>query len=383
MPEKLRKRRERLASAASGRPEGRAGGDGAAKKATKGGVSRQAKVLFTTQFATLQDAGLPVLRSLKVLAGQMPNGPLKAVVEELAEDVETGTPMSEAMGKHPKVFDELYVNMVRAGEASGSLTVIFNRLAEFMEKAEALRRRVKGAMIYPTIVSVVALAILIFIMAFVVPRFEEAFSNLGGELPGITQGLIDTARFMQETWWLFPILILMGWGGLYAMGRSAGGRRFLDKVKLKVPLLGGVLLEGLVARFARTLGTLSSSGVPLMQALEIVGEASGNAVMREAVEDVQDAVREGEPMARPMGETGMFDDIVVNMVDVGEETGELDRMLMRIADNGETSVDAKVGALVAVLEPLLIVVMALIVGVIVVALFLPLLSIQEQLANRT
>lgn len=384
MPDKLRKRRDRLAQAAAGTE--RASGGEVAKAKKRGGkkrVSRKAKTQFTSQFATLQDAGLPVLRSLKVLRGQMPDGALKETLEEVSEEVETGSSLSDAFSKHPGIFDDLYVNMVRAGEASGSLTIIFRRLSEFMEKADALRQRVKGAMVYPVIVSIVAVAILTFIMLYVVPKFEEAFQNIGGgqELPGMTQSLISVSSWLGSNWWVLFIVGILGYFGFNAAVKTPGGRRIWDRFKLKLWVFGPIVEAGLVARFSRTLGTLSSSGVALMQSLEIVGDAADNALMKDAVEDVRDAVREGENMARPMAETGMFDDLVVNMVDVGEETGELDRMLMKIADNNEQEVDQRVGAMVQILEPLLIVIMAAIVGFIVIALFLPLLSLQESLAG--
>ncbi|MSR74969.1 MAG: type II secretion system F family protein [Planctomycetes bacterium] len=373
MSDKLKARRERLAEKASG--PGAA--EPSAQRRSLGHVARKAKVLFTLQFATLQDAGLPVLRSLKVLENQMESGAMKRVVGEISSDVEAGSSLSEAMAKHPSVFDDLYVNMIRAGEASGALTIICNRLAGFMEKAEALRRRIRGAMVYPMMVMLIAIAIVTFIMLFVVPKFEDAFAQLRGELPGMTRFLIDTSRWLVDHWYLLLALPLAVWSTLVMLGRSPSGRHFLDRVRLKLPLVGGIIQRSQVARFARTLGTLSSSGVPLLQALEITGEASGNVVMREAVDAVKVAVKEGEPIARPMGECGFFDDIVVNMVDVGEETGELDRMLMKIADNNDTEVDVRVAAMTAVLEPLLIVTMAVIVGFIVVSLYLPLLKLQE------
>jgi type IV pilus assembly protein PilC len=379
MPENLRKRRERLAQATDKEPAAKAVRVKSSSRRKK--VSRQAKTVFTSQFATLQDAGLPVVRSLRVLESQMPKGPLRVVTLELAEDVENGASLSEAFSKHPGIFDNLYVNMVRAGEASGALTIIFSRLAEFMEKAAALRRKIKGAMIYPIIVLTIAMLILGFIMVFVIPKFEETFSQLGEKLPGMTQGLIDLSRWMTVNWYvlfLIPILIV---AGFWATARTPGGRRFIDKMLLKLPLFGPVIHKSQVAQFARTLGTLGSSGVPLMQSLDICADASGNVVMKEGIHSVRESVREGEPMARPMAETQLFDEIVVNMVDVGEETGELDRMLMKIADNHEAEVEVRVSSMMSVLEPLLIVTMAVMVGFIVVALFLPLLKLQESLGK--
>lgn len=378
MPDKLRKRREKLASATSSSASTAVAAP-AKRKGRGRKVSRTAKTAFTSQLATLQDAGLPIVRSLKVLEGQMPPGPLKVVTLEIAEDVESGASLSEAMAKHPVIFDELYVSMVKAGETSGALTTIFNRLAEFMEKTEALIRKIRGAMVYPIVVLFVAVGILSFIMIRVVPQFEDTFRQLGGELPGMTQWLIDTSRWMVDNFYLLFLIPFVIWGTYKLIDMTAGGRRFFHRRNLRRPLFGDIVLKSYVSRFCRTLATLSASGVPLMQALEICSEATRNVIVKQAIDDVRDAVREGEPMARPMAETGVFDDIVVNMVDVGEETGELDRMLMRVADNNEAEVDTKVGGLVSILEPILIVIMAVIVGFIVIALFLPLLSIREML----
>jgi type IV pilus assembly protein PilC len=311
----------------------------------------------------------------------MKEGPMRMAVASLGEEVETGTSLSEAMAKHPGVFDDLYVNMIRAGEASGALTTICNRLATFMEKSDALLRKIRGALIYPIIVLLVAVSILTFIMLFVVPKFEQTFSELGGKLPGMTQFLIDTARWLVDHWYVLVLFPLALWGGFVLIGRTRGGRRAIDRFKLRMWLFGSLSKKAHIARITRTLGTLSSSGVPLMQSLEIVGETSGNVIVKESMDQVRTAVREGESMARPMAETGLFDDIVVNMVDVGEETGELDRMLIRIADNNDAEVDMQVSVLVKVLEPVLIVVMAVIVGFIVIALFLPLLALQEQIGR--
>lgn len=381
MPEKLRKRRERLAQATSSQAQQQTAAATGPKKGRRRKVSRQAKTAFTSQLATLQDAGLPIVRSLRVLEGQMPAGPLKVVTLEIADEVESGSSLSEAMAKHPGIFDELYVSMVKAGETSGALTTIFNRLAEFMEKTEALIRKIRGAMIYPIVVLLVAVGILTFIMVQVVPQFEDTFRQLGGDLPPVTQALIGTSRWMVENVFLLILIPFVIWGIYKLIGMTTGGRRFFHSRNIRRPLFGAIVLKSYVSRFCRTLATLSGAGVPLMQALEICGEATRNVVVRAAIDDVREAVREGEPMARPMAETGVFDDIVVNMVDVGEETGELDRMLMRVADNNEADVDVKISGLVAILEPILIVIMAGIVGFIVIALFLPLLKIREMLGK--
>lgn len=380
MPEKLRDRRERLAKAAVAEKADAAAPVAGGKKGRER-VSKSAKTRFTTQLATLQDAGLPILRSLKILEAQLEPGPMKRVVVGLTEDVEGGASLSEAMSKYPYVFDDLYVNLVRAGEAGGALTQIFNRLAEFMEKAEALTRKIRSAMIYPTLVVGFAIVVIVYIMVSVVPRFEDAFRSLGGKLPAPTQFLIDTSRFLADRWWVLLLGVAAVVGIVVAIGRSAGGRRFFDKLKMRMPVFGPIVHGTQIARFSRTLGTLSASGVERLRSLDIVADAAGNVIFEDGVRVVQTAVREGESMARPMGETKLFDDVVVNMVDVGEETGELDKMLLKVADVYEAQVDNRVGALMSILEPVLIVVLGLVVGFIVVALFLPLLSIQDLLGK--
>jgi type IV pilus assembly protein PilC len=380
MPEKLRDRRERLAKAAVAEKADAAAPVAGGKKGRER-VSKSAKTRFTTQLATLQDAGLPILRSLKILEAQLEPGPMKRVVVGLTEDVEGGASLSEAMSKYPYVFDDLYVNLVRAGEAGGALTQIFNRLAEFMEKAEALTRKIRSAMIYPTLVVGFAILVIVYIMVSVVPRFEDAFRSLGGKLPAPTQFLIDTSRFLADRWWVLLLGVAAVVGIVVAVGRSAGGRRFFDRMKMRVPVFGPIVHGTQIARFSRTLGTLSASGVERLRSLDIVADSAGNVIFEDGVRVVQTAVREGESMARPMGETKLFDDVVVNMVDVGEETGELDKMLLKVADVYEAQVDNRVGALMSILEPVLIVVLGLVVGFIVVALFLPLLSIQDLLGK--
>jgi type IV pilus assembly protein PilC len=383
MPEKLRQRREKLAQVAA-KPEG-GGAEGTAKaparRRRKAKVSKEAKTQFTVQLATLQDAGMPILRSLRILEGQVAAGPLKDVVGAMAEDVETGTSLSEAMAKFPGVFDDLYVNMVRAGEAGGALTAIFNRLAEYLEKADALIRKIRSAMIYPIIVVLFASAVMIYIMVSVVPKFEAAFQSLGGKLPAITQSLISISRFLADKWWVIIAAGFVVIAAIVFIGRTKKGRRTFDLLKLKMWLFGPIIADTQVARFSRTLGTLSASGVERLRSLDIAADAAGNVIYSEGIRKVQDAVREGEPMARPMGETKLFDDIVVNMVDVGEETGELDKMLMKIAKNKEVVVDTKVAGLMSVLEPVLLIVMGAVVGFIVIALFMPLLSLQQLISG--
>jgi type IV pilus assembly protein PilC len=351
------------------------------------GVSDKQLTQFTTQLSTLQDAGLPIVSCLKILEGQLPKGYFKNVLVGVTEDVESGSSLSESLAKHPRAFDCLYVNMVRAGEAGGVLDVILARLAAFKEKSEKLKRRVKGAATYPIAVLIVIVAILLFIMTNVVPKFEEVFKGLpGGQegLPGITKVMMSISQWLVRWWWAFLLgLGLLFWGIPKLVATTPGGRYFIDEMKLRMPIVGSLYRKVLVARFTRTFGTLISSGVPILEALDIVRGAAGNAVMARIIGEVHDAIREGESIAEPMGNQKLkiFDDLVVNMIDVGEKTGELDKMLIKVADNYDEEVDVAVASLTSLLEPMLIVVMGGAVFCIVLALFLPLLSIIDQLTG--
>jgi len=349
----------------------------AKKGSTRGRVSVKALTTFTTQLSTLQDAGLPIVRSLKILEGQLPKGPFKNVLVEVTEDVESGSPLSESMAKHPNVFDGLYVNMVKAGEAGGVLDVILSRLAGFMEKAVRLKKKIKGAMVYPAVVFTVTLSILLLIMVFVVPRFETVFKSLPGvgELPVITQKLQAFSKFLLEKWYVLILGVILLVTAVKFIGRTRGGRRFYDRLKLNLPIIGPLARRVVVARFARTFGTLIASGVPILEAIDICRATSGNVILEEALGKVRESISEGGTIAEPLGESGIMDDIVINMVDVGEETGELDKMLIRIADNYDEEVDVAVGALVSILEPLMILFMGGAVFLIVLGLFLPLLKL--------
>jgi len=352
-----------------------------------GGVSEKQLTQFTTQLSTLQDAGLPIVSCLKILEGQLQKGYFKNVLLAVTDDVESGSSLSEALGKHPRVFDGLYVNMVRAGEAGGVLDVILARLAAFKEKSEKLRRQVKGAAMYPIAVLIVIVAILLFIMTNVVPKFEEVFKQLPGGaagLPGITKVMMAISKWLVKYWWAFILgVFIVVWALPRLITMSKGGRYFVDNLKLRLPIVGGLVRKVLVARFTRTFGTLISSGVPILEALDIVRGAAGNAVMERIIRELHSAIREGESIAEPLGNQRIriFDDLVINMIDVGEKTGELDKMLIKVADNYDDEVDVAVGGLTSLLEPLLIVVMGGAVFAIVLALFLPLLTIIEQLTG--
>jgi type IV pilus assembly protein PilC len=348
-----------------------------------GGVPRKQLVSFTRQLSTLQDAGLPILRSLQILEGQQKPGLLKAIIGGVADEVEGGGTLSDAMAKYPKAFDKLYVNMIQAGEAGGVLDLILSRLADFMEKAAKLKKKVIGAMIYPAVVISIAVAIVSMIMIFVIPKFEDIFRDFGTKLPGITQVLLTISRwFANDYGWAYIICFPFAWMIFIKLVKlSEGGRYVVDAVKLKIPVLGGILSKTAIARFARTLGTLISAGVPILDAINITKETVGNEVYSKALIKVHDAIREGESMADPLRATKICDAIVVNMIDVGEETGDLDKMLIKDADNYDSDVDVLVGSLISILEPIMVVVLGLIVGFIVIALFAPMISLIQTVSS--
>ncbi len=348
-----------------------------------GGVSRKQLVSFTRQLSTLQDAGLPILRSLQILEQQQKPGLMKAIVGGVADEVESGGSLSDAMANYPKAFDKLYVNMINAGEAGGVLDIILSRLADFMEKAAKLKKKVIGAMIYPAVVISIAVGIVSMIMIFVIPKFEQIFKDFKTELPGITKILLAISRwFANDYGWAYILFAPIGIMLIVKLVRmSEGGRYVVDLIKLKIPILGSILAKTSIARFTRTLGTLISAGVPILDALNITKETCGNEVYSRALSKVHDAIREGESMADPLRATKVCDAIVVNMVDVGEETGDLDKMLIKIADNYDSDVDVLVGSLISILEPVMVVVLGLIVGFIVIALFAPMISLIQTVSS--
>jgi len=344
-----------------------------------GGVKPVQVTLFTRQLSTLQDAGLPIVQSLQILTDMQRPGAFRGILGQVTEDVQGGTMLSDAMARHPKVWDKLYTNLVKAGEAAGALDVILRRLSEFREKAQKLKKKIIGALIYPIAVLTIATAILTFIMVFIVPKFEQIFRDLNIRLPALTTLLITMSSFIASFWWIILIALVFGIVGIKIFRGTESGGAIVDRVALKVPVLGNVVKKGSVARFTRTLGTLVTSGVGFLDALDITKSATPNIVVRNAIQDVRDSVKEGETINEPLRRSGVFDDIVVNMIKVGEETCELDKMLIKIADNYDEEVDSAVAAMMALLEPALIIFMGVAVGFIVIALFLPLISIIEQL----
>jgi type IV pilus assembly protein PilC len=345
-----------------------------------GKVKAKQLCTFTRQLSTLQDAGLPILRSLRILEGQSKPGPLKNSLIGVIDDVESGNTLSEAMAKQPKAFDNLYVNMVKAGEAGGALEVILQRLAEFKEKAQSLKRKVQGAMIYPVAVLSVATLIVGFIMVFIIPKFKEIFADFGVELPQMTLALIACSDFVARYFYLFPLVPLVGWISIKIIRKNKTGAWVLDWLMLKIPIMGQILKKSTTSRTCRTLGTLIASGVPILEALSISRDTAGNAVFKDAFDHIYAAIREGESMATPLRETKIVDDMVVNMVDVGEETGALDTMLYKVADVYDEEVEVLVESLISMLEPIMVVVLGLIVGFIVIALFLPLVKLLNDLS---
>ena len=354
---------------------------GARKKTfTLGGVKAKHLCTFTRQLSTLQDAGLPILRSLRILEGQAKPGPLKNSLMGVIDDVESGNTLSEAMSKQPKCFDNLYVNMVKAGEAGGALEVILQRLAEFKERAQSLKRKVQGAMIYPCAVILVATLIVGFIMYYIIPKFKKIFEGFNVELPGMTVLLINCSDAVVNYFYLAPAIPFSIWLIIKIIKKNKTGKYIVDMLTLKIPLLGKILEKSIVARTARTLGTLIASGVPILEGLLIARDTAGNEVFVRAFQNIYNAIREGESMAVPLKEARVVDDMVVNMVDVGEETGALDNMLYKVADVYDEEVSVLVDGLISMLEPLMVVVLGMIVGFIVIALFMPLIKLLNDLS---
>jgi len=339
----------------------------------------------TRQLSTLQDAGLPILRSLNILQEQQKPGLLKNVLGAVAEDIEGGATLSEACAKHPKAFNRLYVNMVAAGETGGVLDVILSRLADFMEKAQKLKSKIVGAMIYPVVVVTFSFVIVAGIMIIVIPKFKDIFLDFDVALPTPTLILMGTSDWFvigTPPGWLVCLLGPFTCIAVMKLIRSSqGGRYTTDFIGMKIPVFGNLLMKSSVSRFTRTLGTLIAAGVPILEALNITRDTAGNEVYARAMQRVHDAIRQGDSFATPLRASNVVDGLVVNMIDVGEETGELDKMLMKIADNYEEEMDTAVEALVSLIEPIMVVVLGGIVGFIVVALFMPLIQLMQSVSG--
>jgi type IV pilus assembly protein PilC len=347
-----------------------------------GGVKPKVLTTFTRQLATLVDAGLPLLRGLRVLEKQERNANLKKILGELSMSIEGGSTFSEGLAQHPKVFNKLFVNMVKAGELGGVLEVVLKRLAEFSEKAQKIKGKVKAALFYPVAVLIVAVGIMILLMCFVVPKFKDVFGGMGFPLPGFTLLVLGISDIIKNN-----ILATLGGVAVFVViflliiNKTKLGRFLWDKFKLKMPALGPVISKVAISRFTRTLGTLVSSGVPILQALTIVKETSGNVIISNAIGKVHESVKEGETITAPLEASGAFPPMVVSMVDVGEQTGAMPEMLLKIADNYDEEVDNAVAAMTSLLEPIMIVLLAVIVGSIVIAMFLPLIAMINHIGD--
>lgn len=375
------------AAAAQAKPKRKGGGNISIKmpKFLRGGVKTKDLMVFTRQLATLVDAGLPLLRGLRVLHRQCQNEVLKEALAGMIETVETGNTFSESLANYPKIFNHLYVNMVKAGEAGGVLETVLNRLAEFMEKAEKIKNKVKGAMTYPIVVLIAAVGIVVFLMLAVIPKFQQIFDDLmGGEgMPALTSFVIGLSEWVQQ-YWLFLLAGIVGAVVLFKIfSKTPLGAQVNDRIALRAPVFGQLTQKTIVARLTRTLGTLLSSGVPVLQALSIVKDTTGNLLMAKALQAVHDSVKEGEGMTAPLGACGEFPPMVVSMVEVGEETGALPEMLIRVANTYDDEVDNAVAAMTSIIEPIMIIFLAVVVGGIVIAMFMPLISIIGTIGQQT
>jgi type IV pilus assembly protein PilC len=336
-----------------------------------GGASTRDVVIFTRQFATMINAGLPLVQCLEILAEQTDNETLRKAVREVLYDVESGNTLADSLDKHPKVFTKLYVNMVAAGEAGGILDTILLRLATFLEKNDALVRKIKGAMIYPIVISLVAVSAVGILLIFVIPTFQQMFASAGVPLPLPTQIVIAMSGFMQAYWWAVIAAAVVAFFAFRQFYRSDAGEVVVDRALLSFPILGDMLRKAAVARFTRTLGTLVSSGVSILEGLEITAKTAGNRVIHDAVMGSRSSIAGGETISGPLKKSGVFPPMVVQMINVGEQTGGLDEMLTKIADFYDEEVDAAVSALLSALEPVMIVVLGVLVGGMIVAMYLP------------
>ncbi len=346
-----------------------------------GGVSTKDMAIFTRQFATMISAGLPLVQCLDILAAQTARPHFAKVIADVTREVEAGSTLADALGKNKRVFDDLFRNMVQAGEAGGILDDILKRLAQYIEKADALKRKIQGAMIYPAVVMLVALGATTFMLLFIIPTFAKMFSDFGGELPLPTKIVLGASNLLRQWGWIGALGIVGGVVGLKKWYTTDIGQKKIDGFLLKLPVLGDVLLKGSVARFTRTLGTLITSGVPILSGLEITARTAGNRVISDAILMARASIREGETVAAPLKQSNVFPPMVVQMISVGEQTGALDEMLTKIAVFYEAEVDQAVENLTSVIEPIMIVLMGGIVGGMVVAMYLPMFKLIQVVAG--
>lgn len=340
-----------------------------------GGVSTKDLAVFTRQFSTMINSGLPLVQCLDILSKQAEKDKFRKIISSTMRDVESGSTLADALSKHPAVFGDLYVNMVEAGEAGGVLDVILGRLATYLEKMNNLKRKVKAAMAYPAVVFLVTIAATIFMLVFIIPTFANLYSDFGSELPGPTRIVMALSNFVTTRWWLL-LGCVFGLGyGTKKYYDTKKGKAHIDRLMLKIPVLGQVLLKSSIARFTRTLGTLVSSGVPILEGLDITGKAAGNSVVKDAVMKTRASISSGQTIAGPLREAEIFPPMVVQMISVGEETGALDEMLSKIADFYDEEVDAAVDTMTSIIEPVMIVLMGGVVGGMLVAMYLPMFKL--------
>ena len=374
----------RIAEVAAIASEKKASGGKAKKPLFGTGVGKENITVFSRQLSTLLKAGLPLLRSLEVIARQEKNPYFKAIVDQLADNERTANQFSDGLSQHPKIFDKLYVNMAKAGEAGGVLDVVLDRLSTFQEKALKTTNKVKSAMVYPIVIMGVAVAIVAILMIFVVPQFQKIFTDMlkgNARMPALTQTIIDISDFMKENYILTGLIIVGVILFVKIFFKTKIGIRVWDTAALKLPKIGDLVMKSTVARFTRTFGTLLASGVPILEALTITRGTINNSLISEALSRVHDRVRDGENLSTPLDQQKIFPTMVTSMVEVGEETGQLPEMLNRIADNYDEEVDNSVGAITSIIEPIMIVFLALVVGTIVIALFLPIIQIIQNLTG--
>jgi len=338
-------------------------------------VSGKTLAVFTRQFATMIDAGLPLIQGLDILGSQEPNPTLKKAITKIKGDVESGTTLSNALKRHPKIFSDLYVSLVAAGEMGGMLDTILNRLATYIEKAEKLKSKVKSAMVYPSVVLIISLVVISVLLIFVIPVFEEMFESLGGELPALTQAVVDMSDFLRHYILHILAVIVALYFAFSKFKSTEKGRVIVDKTLLGLPVLGTLLKKSAVANFTRTLETMTSSGVPILEGLVIVSATAGNKVIEKAILDTKTSISEGKTIAEPLAKSGIFPPMVTQMISVGESTGALDTMLGKIADFYEDEVDTAVDALTSLIEPLMMVFLGGTIGTMLAAMYLPIFKI--------
>lgn len=362
-------------------PEGFSVGKKSSKKSAgyNKKISVEQLTIFTRQLATLLTAGLPLLRAMQILSGQEKNPVFKTALTNISENIQGGNSLSDALSQYPRMFDRLYVNMIRAGEAGGVLDTVLDRLAMFQEKAMKIKKKVKSAMVYPVVVLSVAFIIVWVLLTFVVPSFQKMISSQGGTMPPLTKFVMDLGDTLSQHWILTILVIVGAVFGIRFLFRNAKTKAVIDRIVFKLPKVGSFVQIVTVSRFARTFGTLMSSGVPILQAMTITRDTLDNVVLRDALSRVHDRVRDGDTLAQPLEQAKVFPPMVCSMVQVGEETGQLPEMLTRVADTYDEEVDNAVGALTSIIEPVLILFLAVVVGTIVVAMFMPIITIIQKM----